>query len=137
MTQETTRARLIRYGLAVIAAVFGIMTIKSGGEVLFGSEEARRAAGDWVPFVVWFNFVAGFAYVAAGVGLARATGWARWLAVLIAASSALVYLAFGAYALTGGAFETRTVVAMGIRTGLWTAIAAAALKVIPGARRQP
>ncbi len=30
---------------------------------------ARVAAGNFVPFVVWFNFLAGFVYVAAGVEL--------------------------------------------------------------------
>jgi hypothetical protein len=49
--------------------VFGALTIASGGRVLFVSEAARVATGNYVPFVVWFNFLAGFAYVAAGVGL--------------------------------------------------------------------
>ena len=37
--------------------------------MLFGGEAARAAAGQFMPFVLWFNFIAGFAYVVAGVGL--------------------------------------------------------------------
>ena len=116
-------ARIIGYTMAVVAVGFGLMTLKAGGSVLFGSDQARRAAGDYVPFVVWFNFTAGFAYVAAGVGLWNRRRWARWLAALIAAGSALTYLAFGLHVFRGGAYEMRTVVAMGVRTGLWTVIA--------------
>ena len=41
--------------VATLAIVFGILTIKSGGEVVFGVSDARAAAGNYVPFVVWFN----------------------------------------------------------------------------------
>jgi Na+-driven multidrug efflux pump len=52
---------------AIIAVFFGLLTIKEGGSVLLGNEQAVSAAGDYVPFVLWFNTAAGFAYVAAGV----------------------------------------------------------------------
>ena len=123
MGSDNRRTRVVRYTMAVVAIGFGLMTLKAGGSVLFGSEEARRAAGDYVPFVVWFNFTAGFAYVAAGAGLAMKWGWARWLAALVAAGSAITYAAFGVHILAGGAFEMRTVVAMAIRTALWVVIA--------------
>jgi hypothetical protein len=38
---------------------------------LFGTEATRAAAGNAVPFVLWFNFLAGFAYILAGLGLLR------------------------------------------------------------------
>jgi hypothetical protein len=41
--------------VAIAATVFGILTIFSGGMVLFGPEAAQRVAGDAVPFVVIFN----------------------------------------------------------------------------------
>lgn len=53
-------------GAAAFAVGFGLLTIKSGGSVLLGGETAR-SAGNYVPFVVWFNFIAAFAYVAAGI----------------------------------------------------------------------
>ena len=43
-----------------IAIVFGLLTLKAGGSVLFIDGTAREEAGNYVPFVVWFNFSAGF-----------------------------------------------------------------------------
>ena len=65
LRRQTIAVRVV----AAIAVTFGIVTIKAGGSVLFGGIDAVLAAGDFVPFVVWFNFLAGFAYIAAGVGL--------------------------------------------------------------------
>ena len=45
---------------AVVAIVFGLATVISGGRALFGGADM----GAVVPFVLWFNFLAGFAYVA-------------------------------------------------------------------------
>ncbi|MFP5405340.1 MAG: hypothetical protein ACLGHY_03010, partial [Gammaproteobacteria bacterium] len=87
---------------SVVAVVFGLMTIRAGGSVLFGSEEARRAAGAWVGFVVWFNFLAGFAYVAAGAGLWARRRWAALLAFLIAAGTLVTFAAFGIHVAAGG-----------------------------------
>ncbi|RKZ68281.1 MAG: hypothetical protein DRQ44_04675, partial [Gammaproteobacteria bacterium] len=67
----------------VIAVVFGLLTIKSGGSVLFIDGADRQAAGNYVPFVLWFNFSAGFLYIVAGVGIWMQKQWAAKLAVLI------------------------------------------------------
>jgi len=115
---------------ALVALLFGALTVFSGGRVLFGPEAARVAAGNFVPFVLWFNFLAGFAYVAAGVGLWLRRAWAAWLALGIAAATALVFAAFGLHAAMGGAFELRTVAAMTLRTALWAGIAALALRAL-------
>ena len=63
--------------VAAVAIVFGVATVFAGGTALFGGEAARAAAGNAVPFVLWFNFLAGFAYVAAGAGLWRGQAWAE------------------------------------------------------------
>lgn len=55
--------------VSLFAILFGLLTLKEGGFVLFFDGPAREAAGSYVPFVLWFNFSAGFAYVAAGIGL--------------------------------------------------------------------
>ena len=54
------------WAISLVAVGFGLLTIKEGGTILFGDEAARSAAGNYVPFVLWFNFAAGFAYVIAG-----------------------------------------------------------------------
>jgi len=104
--------------------------------VLFGPEAARLAAGRYVPFVLWFNFLAGFAYVAAGAGLWARRRWAAWLSPAIAAGTITTFAAFGLYILLGGAFEVRTVAAMGLRSAVWVAIARyASPRIAPGPGR--
>lgn len=109
--------------LAALGIVFGLATLREGGLVLFGSDAARAAAGDYVDFVVWFNFLAGFAYVIAGTGLAFRRPWAVRMAWLIALATIAVFIAFGLHIATGGAFEMRTVGAMTLRSTVWLAIA--------------
>jgi hypothetical protein len=116
--------------LAVTAVIFGVLTVFSGGRALFGGEEAARAAGAIVSFVLWFNFVAGFAYVASGLGLWLRKRWAAQLATVIAAATALVFAAFGVHVLTGGAYEARTVGAMVLRTLFWVGMAWAAWRMV-------
>lgn len=108
---------------AVVGVLFGLLTIASGGRALFGGEAERQAVGAYVPFVLWFNFVAGFAYVLAGGGLWLRRRWSVQLAALVALATALVFAVFGIHALSGGSYESRTVAAMTLRTGVWTAIA--------------
>jgi hypothetical protein len=108
---------------AIIAVIFGVMTIKSGGSVLFINGEARLAAGNYVDFVLWFNFLAGFFYVLTGIGIWLEKAWAPKAAITIAALTLLVFAAFGIHVLNGGEYEQRTVIAMSVRTLLWTAIA--------------
>ncbi len=110
--------------VGLLAGLFGLATVLSGGRVLFGPAEVRAAAGRVVPFVLWFNFIAGFAYLGAAAGLVRARRWAAPLSLAIAAATALVFLALGLHVARGGAVEPRTVAAMVLRTGVWTAIAA-------------
>ena len=107
---------------ALFAAVFGALTIASGAGVLSGGGIAR-IAGDYVPFVVWFNFLAGFAYVAAGAGLWLGRRWAVWLAVALAIATLMAFAAFGIRAAGGAPFEPRTVWAMILRSATWVAIA--------------
>jgi hypothetical protein len=113
-------------GLALFAMLYGLVTLKEGGSVLFIDGEARAAAGQYVPFVLWFNFLAGFAYIAAGGALWLQKSWGVWLACCIALGTMLVFAAFAGHVVNGGAYETRTVLAMSARTLSWTIIAAVA-----------
>lgn len=109
----------------LVAILFGLLTIISGGSVLF-NQAAREAAGDYVGFVVWFNFLAGFAYVVAGVSLWLLRRWSIWVSLLITAATLIVFATFGAYILSGGAYEVRTVAALGLRSAVWLTISAIA-----------
>ncbi len=116
------KSRPVLSSIAVIALLFGLLTIKSGGGVLFGPESARLAAGNVVDFVLWFNFLAGFFYLLAAIGLWLGKTWAVWLSGLIAVLTALVFIALGIHIAGGGEYETRTLAAMTLRLTLWTAI---------------
>ena len=107
---------------AVIAILFGLLTIKSGGSVLFGVDAARIAAGNVVNFIVWFNFLAGFLYVIAGAGLWRQQRWAVRLAGLIAILTLLMFIALGVHIASGGLYENRTLGAMTLRFAVWSVI---------------
>lgn len=116
--------------MALVAIGFGLLTIKEGGMTLSGDAAAVTAAGNYVPFVLWFNFMAGFAYVVAGAGLWLQRRWAAWLAVTIAVATALAFAALGVHAASGGAYEQRTVVAMTLRTLVWLVIAVVAWRIL-------
>ncbi len=126
---STSGTRTASIAVGILALLFGLLTIVSGGRALFGGEAARQAVGAAVPFVLWFNFGAGFAYVAAGIGLLLQSQWSAWLSTLIAALTDIVFLMFGVHVLTGGAYEMRTVGAMALRSTAWIAIALFAWRV--------
>ncbi len=127
---STSKADWLVKSLAVVAVLFGLLTVLSGGRTLFGGEAARLAAGAIVPFVLWFNFIAGFAYVACGLGLWQRRRWSAPLAVFIAVATGLVFAAFGVHAWSGGTYEARTVGAMMLRTLLWAGIAGTAYRAL-------
>ena len=109
--------------MGVIALLFGLLTLKSGGEVLFINGAGRAAAGNYVPFVLWTNFLMGFLYIDAGIGLWLQKRWAAWLAIFIALVTLGVFAAFAWHIQNGGLYETRTVGAMILRSGVWSLIA--------------
>lgn len=115
---------------AIVAIVFGVLTVISGGIALFGGAGARTAVGDAVPFVLWFNFLSGFAYVLAGVGLFLWVRWGAQLSALLAIVILLVFAALGWHIASGGVFEMRTVGAMFLRSGIWIAIAIPACRAL-------
>jgi hypothetical protein len=125
---------------ALVAAAFGIVTVAVGGNTLFGDPAVRAAAGNVVSFVLWFNFICGFFYIAAGVGLFLWKRWAAQLSGLIAIATVTVFVALGIHILLGGAFETRTVGAMTVRSLVWIVIAIGfcrALVCFPGGVQRP
>ena len=130
MSTRSARRPPLAIVLALVAIVFGIVTIAIGGKTLFSSAEERGAAGNIVPFVLWFNFCAGVAYVVAGLGLFLWKWWAAHLSTAIAVATVAVFVAFGIHIVFGGAFEMRTVGAMTIRSAVWIVIAISAHRAL-------
>ncbi len=90
-THTQLRQRGLRLGIISLVAIgFSLMTIKEGGTILFGDEVARAAAGNYVPFVLWFNFLAGFAYVDSGAAYEWRTVIAMSLRTLVWATIAAI-----------------------------------------------
>jgi len=116
--------------LSVIAVVFGLLTLKAGGSVIFNIGSARQVEGNFVPFVVWFNFLSGFFYIAAGIGLWLQRRWAVTLSIALAISISITYIVFGIHVLNGGPYEIRTVYAMALRTFVWGVISIVSYKHI-------
>ncbi|MCK6544260.1 hypothetical protein L6R52_00170 [Myxococcota bacterium] len=114
--------------------MFGVATLLEGGSVLWGGPDARAEAGNVVPFVLMFNFGAGFAYVAGGLATLLGRGWSIWVARGLAISTLLVFAAFGVHVLSGGSHETRTLIAMTLRSGFWVAQALLLPRLFEGGR---
>jgi hypothetical protein len=101
MTQHKSGRSIGVWSMSIVAVLFGLMSNMEGGGVLFGDPAAQAAAGDYVPFVLWFNFLAGFGYVIAGTGFWLQQRWAVWLAIAIAAGTALTFAGLAVHVLGG------------------------------------
>lgn len=139
MTDTTTESsapawpwRVFAGGLALF---FGTATLVEGGTVLFGGPAARAAAGQVVPFVLLFNFGSAFVYLATGLATLGGRPWAVWFARLLAASTALIFGLLIIHVLGGGAYETRTVGTMAVRTSFWVLQALGLAALFERARR--
>lgn len=119
MSREILKKIRWQYLIAAFLVFFGIVTLKEGGAVLFFDSAAKEAAGNYVPFVLWFNFFAGFVYIAAGIAIAKQSYWALRLSLAIASLSLLVLIALGVHIFGGGLYEKRTLIAMTLRTVIW------------------
>jgi len=118
--------------MAIVAILFGVISLFKAGSVLFGPQSAGEAVGDFVPFVVWFNFVAAGFYMLAGIGIYIGRSWGYWISGLIALGTIITAAAFVRHLMIGGAYEMQTVGALIIRSGFWCVVTALLWR---GARR--
>jgi len=109
----------ILWVVSLVALIFGLLTIYSGGSVLFVDGAAREDAGNYVPFVLWFNFIAGFIYILAAAGLLLQKTWAAWISIFLFFSTLIVFALLGIHILSEGLFEDRTLAAMSLRSIVW------------------
>ncbi|MBT6096544.1 MAG: hypothetical protein HOH04_16785 [Rhodospirillaceae bacterium] len=124
MIDQSTKPRWA-FGVGLFAGLFGIISIVSGGSVLFGGGAVRDVAGDYVPFVVWSNFLAGFGYVAVAIGLRQWLAWVTPVVIFVAALTIATSFALGIHIAMGGEYEVRTIGAMALRSLFWLSVALA------------
>ena len=74
--------------------------------------------------MLWFNFFVGFVYVVTAIAIWLIRPWAAWLTLLLAASTLVIFAVLGQYILNDGEYETRTLAAMAVQSGVWVTIAA-------------
>ncbi|MBW8301189.1 MAG: hypothetical protein K0M60_16455 [Hydrogenophaga sp.] len=106
--------------LGVLAVAFGLLTLWSGGMVLFGPDAARVAAGQFVPLVLWFNFLSGPVYIAAGIGIFLGHHVGKKLAIILALALGGLFALFLAIIAAGQEWEMRTLGALIVRFGFWS-----------------
>jgi hypothetical membrane protein len=129
MSKKTKRPIKILI-LAVIAAIYGIMTIRSSVMVLFINGQFRENAGNYLPLIVWFFFFSGIASVISAIGFYLQKPWSLWLASSIIIASIILFAILGVFIINGASYEMRTVIAMPIRTAIWTILTFFAYKQI-------
>jgi len=121
-----TTKKFATKGLRIAAGIaigFGVLTVVSGGLALFGGPAAQAAAGNSVPFVLWFNFLSGFVYALAGIGIALRKPWGSTLSIALALAIITVFALLGWHVFRGGVYEIRTIAAMVFRASIWIGIA--------------
>ncbi len=107
--------RTLQKAIAVVAIVFGLVTVAAGARVLAGGDPGYVV---YLPLLV-FNTVMGVAYVAAGVMTWRSLERGQSAAGTILALN-LVVLAFIIYQYrAGGAVAVDSLQAMSFRTVVW------------------
>ncbi|MHB1224908.1 MAG: hypothetical protein ACYC2G_12850 [Gemmatimonadaceae bacterium] len=105
---------------ALVAAVFGIVTLITGGRILLGLGEAGFPV---IQPVLLFNTVMGALYLLAAVLIARNIERGRPLALLIAVANVAVLLAIVGLRAGGGEVANQTIAAMTLRSAVWVIIA--------------
>ena len=108
-------AGLIQKIFALIAVLFGLLTIIAGGSVLGGADPGYIV---FRPLLI-YNTVMGAAYVAAGVIAWRNVDRGKYAAATIFVLNGLVLAAIGYLYATGSAVAVDSLRAMVLRTGVW------------------
>jgi hypothetical protein len=106
--------------VAVVAVVFGLVTMLAGGRVLFGVSDPGYVV--FRPLLV-YNSLMGGVYTVVGAGVWRAARWARRGAWMIAALNfvALVATVIGHF--LGSSIAIDSVRAMTFRSVVWLVLA--------------
>ncbi len=107
--------KVIQRVFALVAVVFGLVTIVAGSRVLAGTEPG------YIVFrpLLFYNVVMGAVYIAAGVAAWRSAAHGKYSAAAIFILNLLVLGAVGYLYASGGAVAMESLRAMTLRTVVW------------------
>jgi hypothetical protein len=104
--------KTLPYILAVLLAVFGIITLFLSSAVILDLFNVREQEGNYVLIVVWANWLCSLLYVLAAYGFIKRK---QWTLGLLLASTGVLLFAFAGLLIhinTGGLYETKTIGAL-------------------------
>jgi hypothetical protein len=108
--------KLLRYFLAIILTLFGLLTLFLSSSVIFDWFGIRAKEGNYVLFVVWANFISSILYLGAVIGLIQLKKWTTNLLGVSVAFLVMAFLGLLMHINNGGLHETKTIGAMIFRT---------------------
>lgn len=120
-TSKTQRAS------ALVAVLFGLATVFTGGRVLLGMFAPGYAV---VLPLVAFNTIMGVVYIAAARRIKSDAARGRVAAIAIAGTNLFALVVLVAYALAGTVVAAESFVAMSVRTAVWVGIVLALTYVV-------
>jgi hypothetical protein len=103
---------LMPHGLAILLAVFGLLTLFLSASVIFDLFGIRAKEGNYVLFVVWANFISSLIYLFASYGFLKSK---KWTAAILGISTLILintFIGFIIYIYKDGIHETKTIGAM-------------------------
>ncbi|GMV04589.1 MAG: hypothetical protein AMXMBFR53_08690 [Gemmatimonadota bacterium] len=130
MFHECPTSKLQRAAV-VIAALFGLASVLTGGRVLLGMWDPGHVV---VLPLVAFNTAMGIVYIAVARRIKSDAARGRTAAAGVAVINLVVLVVLLAYAATGGTVASDSFVAMTVRTGVWGGIVLALTYVLRGPR---
>lgn len=118
LNHAPARPALLQGALALVAIVFGCVTIVAGGRVLAGADPGYVV---WRPLLI-YNTMMGVAYVTAGITMWRGVERGIRAAAAIAVLNLLVLGLIGYLYATGSAIAVDSLRAMTFRALVWLAL---------------
>lgn len=110
--------RTFTNSVAIVLAVFGLVTLFLSSSVIFDLFSVRAKEGNYVLFVVWANFLSSILYLFAAYGFIKTK---KWTIHLLGISTILLMVAFSGLIIhinSVGIYETKTIGAMIFRITL-------------------
>jgi len=101
-----------KYILALIIALFGLLTLFLTSSVIFDLFGIREKEGNYVLTVVWANFISGILYLVAVAGIIKNKDWIVKPLFISVVVLIIAQILFFIHIVNGGIYETRTVGAL-------------------------